>query len=1706
MTTCVALLETIASSRITEVQFGLLNPELVKKQSVVRVNKPTLYVRQLPMPHGLNDLRMGTSDRRLPCGTCKNDVLSCVGHVGHIELAAPMYHTSMINMVMKVLRCVCFFCSRLLINTDEDLRVKDERFRTSDPKDRLNLMVNLCKTRHFCRHCGGPQPKYKQMRSSVQIKTEFRPKDVEKFECTDEHEFVLQPFTATHARAILQYIPDDEVELLGINPKYARPEWLILTVLQVPPPIARPSIMATDGSRARGQDDVTIKLQDIVKANNVVEAAMRDAALHPHDIMSPVPPDVLSACDSLQLHLCQFMHHDSGAAMATAGAAHGGPPRSNRPLRLIPARIKGKKGRFRGTLGGKRVDYSARTVVSPAPGYDIDEVGVPLMIAQHLTFAERVTKFNIEELTQRVKNGPSQLVGAVAVIMPDGTLVDLTLCDVRHNIDLQLGWVVERYLKDGDLVLFNRQPSLHRMSIMAHRVRIIPDKTFRLPICDTTPYNADFDGDEMNLHVLRTYEAVAEAKELMSVKTQLISPQSNKPIIGLVQDSLVAVFLMTHKDTLLTRSQVMQMVMPIHYPLFDKLPLPAILKPVPLWTGKQIFSLLFPPFSLDVTVRSGVADGVDKHPDGAMDIGERRVIVSRGELVAGSLCKKTMGTSAGGIIHVIVKDCGNEVASRFISDAQRILVEFLLLRGFSVGIGDCMMGADTHRKVVASIDRSLAYSDRIVRDAGDAPPQLLEACLSKLMGGVLTRAGAVVQEDLFADNRVYTMVQSGAKGSAVNIAQILACVGQQSVEGGRIATDIHGRTLPCYPRHDTTAESRGFVSNSYGTGLTAQEYFFHAMGGREGLVDTAVKTASTGYIQRRLVKAEEGLQVRYDHTVRNTKEQIVQFYYGGDSFDPVYVEKQSLNTFGKSDAQLKDMFGFDASALHSATGVAAAAAPHAFDEWQAALDVENATLRADRDTMRTAKFRLQAEPDAAVFVTVAPQRLLVRARERFGIKSTSRSDMLRPRLALSILDAMYKEILSMRRCTATWVTVAFVRTVLSLKAVVIVNRLTRAALRWIASEVVRAYRMSLAAPGEMVGTLGAASIGEPCTQMTLNTFHLAGVGEKTVTLGVPRLKELIDVSRSIKTPSAAVYFEPPYSLATSEGMARRFGVSMEHTLLRHVVLNSSIKYDPDPWNTLIADDRDMVQQYAALYDKSVAVSGNDETDSTTSGGSSMGSTRPAPWIVRFVLNREVLARKHLTVVNVAAAIQAYMGDCAQIMRSEVNMLNWCIRLRVCNLSLLLKEVDEGLDMEERTQLEEACMKTVHDFLLDNVTVHGVHGIHRAMVHTAKRTVVDAGSGAVQHLSEWMVDTEGTNLRCLLTIPFVDKLRTISNDVHEVLDVLGIEAAQQVLLEEIRAVLSFDGSYVNERHLQLLVDVMTLSGTLTAMTRHSMHKLGGSTYHHASFEETQDVLIHAAAFGTHDKVCGVTESLMMGMLMPGGTGACDVMLSKEAQAAVDARAQPTVVVKPLEFAGASTSGGGGGMDVDEARHVVVQPLFPGAYIGLGVGSPPPSIVVKPLVLAPEPPHQPGLPTVLSSDAVDAAESTRAQKKRRVTPLPIKRGGGVQGAAQPPPHQEQHPQQHSVPVPGQGVNRHPYAYAMAAATTPPARPKVMVAKVVKERPPGAGTGTGTGAGGSSSSGSGSAIVQRSFIPLSPTHVPQPPRAFRPLSPLLFHDQSA
>ncbi|HDD56629.1 MAG TPA: DNA-directed RNA polymerase subunit A', partial [Nitrososphaeria archaeon] len=497
-------LETVAG-----IKFGILSPEMIRKMSVAEIQNPDTYDEDgMPIPTGVMDPRLGTLEPGQRCKTCGNTYLGCPGHFGHIELPVPVIHVGFVKYIHNLLRATCRACGRLLLSDDviEKYREKLEKLRQSGkvPLEFYYRILQKAIAASVCPHCNE-----KQYKIELEKPTTF-------IEVVNSERRRL----TTHVvRARLERIKDEDLELIGIDPRVARPEWMVLTVLPVPPVYVRPSITLESGFRS--EDDLTHKLVDILR----VAQRLRE------NINAGSPsPVIAELADLLQYHVTTYLNNE---VPGVAPATH----RSGRPLKTLAQRLKGKEGRFRLNLSGKRVDFSARTVISPDPNIGINEVGVPIEIAMQLTVPEKVTEWNIERLRQYVRNGPDNYPGAKYVIRPDGKRIRLKFAQDLEEVAaaIEPGFIVERHLIDGDIVLFNRQPSLHRMSIMAHRVKVLPYKTFRLNLCVCTPYNADFDGDEMNLHVPQSEEAQTEARILLIVQNNILSPRYGAPIIGAIR-------------------------------------------------------------------------------------------------------------------------------------------------------------------------------------------------------------------------------------------------------------------------------------------------------------------------------------------------------------------------------------------------------------------------------------------------------------------------------------------------------------------------------------------------------------------------------------------------------------------------------------------------------------------------------------------------------------------------------------------------------------------------------------------------------------------------------------------------------------------------------------------------------------------------------------------------------------------------------------------------------------------------------------------------------------------------------------------------------------------------------------------------------------------------------------------------------------------
>jgi DNA-directed RNA polymerase II subunit RPB1 len=1126
---------------------------------------------------------------------------------------------------------------------------------------------------------------------------------------------------------------------------------------------------------------------------------------------------------------------------------------------------------------GKRVDFCARSVIGGDANLDTEQVGVPRSIALNLTFPERVTPHNLDYLNQLVQNGPTKWPGARYVVREDGSRQDLRFVNDLSQISLQYGWKVERHMLDGDYIIFNRQPSLHKMSMMGHRTKIMPFSTLRFNLAVTSPYNADFDGDEMNLHLAQSHETRAEIKHMMLNPCLLVSPQGNKPVMGVVQDALLSVSKLTKRDTFLERDLMMNLLMWV--PGWDgQLPIPCILKPKPLWTGKQLMSLLLPP-GLNLKRDAAIA-GKNKKDNPDFAASDCKVLIQDGLHLAGQICKKTIGSGGGGLLHIVWLDYGPEKCRNLLSYVQKIANQWLTHNGMTCGVADIIANEETLNFVATTLGQAKVEVRKLLADAQrgrlEAQPgktmfQTFEAKVNQRLNAAREDAGRIGSDSLDERNNIISMVNAGSKGSPINVAQILACVGQQNVEGARIRFGFTDRSLPHFTKDDFGAESRGFVENSYLAGLTPQEVYMHAMGGREGVIDTACKTSETGYIQRRLVKSMETLRTHYDGTSRNANNEIIQFLYGEDGMDGVWIEDQKLDLMTYDSKSFDKTFKHDYQTEDYGIGWLPNEVLSEIKtnrEQQEVLDAEYKKLKELKEVISKEVF---PDGDSGQHLPINVPRLLGRAKLR-GVMEDSEDlktkytpvevvelvnslmDTLEITRAIQAGDKIGREV----EDNAKVILNAHLRTHLASKKL-LQDGLSRASVDWLLGEISLRFFKSQAHSGEMIGTLAAQSVGEPATQMTLNTFHFAGVGAKNVTLGVPRLKELINVAKTVKTPSLAVYLNG--DLGKDQERAKDVQSVLEHTTLEKVTSFTQIFWDPDPVNTRIDEDKEWVSEYYELPDE-------DEDPN-----------RCGPWLLRIQLSNKVMTDKKLTVREVGERIIAdFLGD-LDVIFTDDNAEELVLRIRLLKeLAEMEQEAPPAFDPnDEKEDRDFKFLRGIEASILKEMTLQGILGIKKVFMREDTISSFNEAKGGFERSKEWVLDTDGVNMEEVMLIPEVDFSRVQSNDIVEILNVLGIEATRKALLFHVRMVISFDGSYVNYRHLGTLCDVMTQRGHLMAITRHGINRTNMGPLMKCSFEETVEILMDAAIYAETDWMRAVSENCLMGQMAPIGTGVFDLYM-------------------------------------------------------------------------------------------------------------------------------------------------------------------------------------------------------------------------------------
>lgn len=787
--------------------------------------------------------------------------------------------------------------------------------------------------------------------------------------------------------------------------------------------------------------------------------------------------------------------------------------------------------------------------------------------------------------------------------------------------------------------------------------------------------------------------------------------------------------------------------------------------------------------------------------------------------------------------------------------------------------------------------------DAIKRQPGMTIRETFEGEATKLLNEARDFAGKAGQKNLKDDNNVKQMVVSGSKGSFINISQMSGVVGQQIVEGKRIPFGFRHRTLPHFSKDDYGTESRGFVENSYLRGLTPSEFFFHAMGGREGLIDTAIKTAETGYIQRRLVKALEDVKVCYDGTVRNASQDILQFVYGEDGMDAAFMENQTLHGNRLDDQAFEDKYRVDVldPRMTFPPGVLQVGIDAHSAEVQEYLDEEWSRLLEDRRLLRTF---IMKDNVSSLPLPVNISRIIQNGQQLFNVDGRKPSD-LEPKYIMEQVQELWERLIVVRgedelaqeaQANATLLFRILLRSNLATRVVLVEHHLNRETFDWVLGEIETRFNQALVNAGEMCGVLAAQSIGEPATQMTLNTFHYAGVSSKNVTLGVPRLKEVMNVAVNIKTPSLQVFLTP--EMRGSMLSAKEVQRELEHATLRTVTAAVEIIFDPDPASTIIEEDKEFVDGYFAMPDAGV----EDKYD------------RMSPWVLRLELDRAKLLDKALEIDYVAAKIQEKFSDDLHVIYSDQNGEKLIIRCRT-----IAEEADkEDPDVQAN---EDVFLQKLEVELLDKIDLRGIEGIQRVFLSQKDDKLQEVSErGQWEKVSEVYLETDGSNFKRVLAVDGVDAARTYSNNCVEIYETLGVEAGRASLYSELHMVISFGGSYVNYRHLSLLCDLMTQRGKLMSITRHGINRTDAGALSRCSFEETVEILMEAAAIGDVDDCKGVAENVLLGQVAHMGTGAFDISLDVEMlkEVIVDHRLPFAAMMASKALSGGMTPAGDGGM--------------------------------------------------------------------------------------------------------------------------------------------------------------------------------------------------
>jgi DNA-directed RNA polymerase II subunit RPB1 len=1429
-------------TNLDRIEFTLFGNEEIKRSSAVfndtfGINIAETYDLNEPKRGGLVDPRLGTTDSQMLCATCSLEYKYCPGHFGHTELAEPVFHIGFINIVKNILGCVCIRCSKLLLNKSLDeintiIRNKYGKVRFAEVR-KLTSSIKYCQRQDYS--CGAPVPiitkKLSPTQGSIHLQAETELSGVSEEDGGGEtgKKRIIEILKPKTIYTIMKNISDLDYQIMGFDTAKARPEDMIIINFPIPPNAIRPAAKRDFLSTTSFEDTLTHKLSDIVKSNIKVRKLLDKETASGEDIK--YSEDYIR---HLQYHIATYYNNEE-VPLPISQQKTGG-----RPIKSIAERISGKTGRIRQNLNGKRVEGSGRAVITSDPSMGIDEVGIPLKIAMSIPFPETVTPDNYEKLSTLVKNGRDIYPGVNKVVKKNGVSYDIRYRN--RPIKLQYGDIVERHLIDGDYVLFNRQPSLHKLSMMGHKVRVSLNPnftTFSMNPSTCKPYNADFDGDEMNVFVPQTIQSVVELSMLANVTSLIVSPRNTSPIIELRQDSVLGNYLFTETDQDLTWNRVMKTLMVTKNLDFDKV------KKVASSTF-ELMSYLIPNINLSM---GGVK-------------------VENGNYTAGKVTSKILNNS-NGFIGIIYDQYGGDITRDFIDNVQKVVLSWLYKKGFTVGIKDCVLENKILSEIKEKTNKLLLEVKHLITEQENHPGLLDENIFENNMATMLSahagNMGKIAMDNINHDNNFYIMVNSGAKGKVESIGHIACIVGQINMNNKRIAKKVNNRTLPHYAQYDDTPHARGFVTSSYVKGLRPAEFFFLTMAGRDGLIDTAIKTADTGYIQRKFIKGMEDVMVYYDGLVRSANNQIIQYFYGGSNLDQVKQKPVKITLVNMSNEKVRENFVFTKDELKTMFKKNELLKIEPMNEkyYKKLIDFRNEL----REVVMRATGNYAVLKDE--FMLPINLHRIINSKTESNSKTDLEYDDIINTIE-EIIKSKNTKMFCMKESERNQETnykqeleninkflfIISIYEYLSPKKCMLKYKLTKKSLNEVKNEIIHNFNKAIVDPGEMVGVLGAQSMGEKSTQLNLNTKHSAGAVKKG-TSGVARMNEILRCTKNIKTPMLAIYLDDKYKY--SKESAYKIASYISYLTLQDIVLKGDIGYDPDIKTGYLKQDNIDVNTALQIYDTKLDL-------------------KKLPWMFRFSINRDMLYAKKLKLSEIKINFVKFWKS--KLVSSKINnKTEKDIYSRVVSCAILSStENDPEPVIHIRFELNNYDVNKIielQDYILSNFNLKGLDGITGIDVVPQSQVEIQK-DGSVELKEQYILSTDGINMSGIRGILGIDHTKTITNDMYSIYANFGIEAVRNKLINEITELIDD----VNYHHISLLVDVMTHSGSLISIDRHGINRQDTDPLSRASFEKTMEQFINAAAFNETDKLKSVSSRIIIGRMINGGTGYCQLMMDND----------------------------------------------------------------------------------------------------------------------------------------------------------------------------------------------------------------------------------